>query len=431
MLAALEAGPAAEELRGLVQAAPRGLPIVVLLQRADPDGVVALFRSGAADVVVGIGDPGELCARLEARVRDSGDAAHARRVSVQTSRLFDSFQEVALGVRPEEVLHTLVLRLGESLDLALCACVLWSVGQRQARVIARTDKPKQRDEAVDPAAYPEVLEAVRREETVLIADATRDPLFAGVAGGQARGALAQVRGALAVPLLRQGRAIGAVALRSRRGDALGSEEIVLIERLVQGTARLLESLDRRSAIDRRHTVTDLRDPLTGCASLDSLDRRVKEEVDRARRYGLSFSLVLLDVEGLERLNQRFGTEVGDRALADLGALLQREIRGPDFVARYGGDEFALILPETMLDGARRSVHRVRARVNDHLFADLGPEEPVLLSAGIVTFPHPAAVHAEDLFALAERALEQAKAQGGERIGVAGTGVDGKALRTGE
>jgi diguanylate cyclase (GGDEF)-like protein len=154
------------------------------------------------------------------------------------------------------------------------------------------------------------------------------------------------------------------------------------ERLVQGTCRVLESLERRAAITRRQTSGDLTDPLTGCASLDALDRRLTEEFERARRYGLSFSVVLLDIEGLAQVNERYGMEAGDRTLADLGAILQREIRGPDFVARYGGDEFALVLPETSLEGARRSIDRVRNRIAQHAFMGLlADDRPALRRCG--------------------------------------------------
>jgi diguanylate cyclase (GGDEF)-like protein len=148
---------------------------------------------------------------------------------------------------------------------------------------------------------------------------------------------------------------------------------------------VLESLERRAAISRRQTTGDLTDPLTGCASLDALDRRLTEEFERARRYGLSFSVVLLDVEGLALVNERYGMEAGDRTLADLGAILQREIRGPDFVARYGGDEFALVLPETTLEGARRSIDRVRNRIATHAFMGLLADDRPILSAGVVTY----------------------------------------------
>jgi PleD family two-component response regulator len=76
-----------------------------------------------------------------------------------------------------------------------------------------------------------------------------------------------------------------------------------------------------------------------------------------------------------------------------------------------------VLPETNIEGARRSIARVRSRIAQHPFVGLLPDERPVLTAGVVTYPHPAAVHTEDLLALAETALLRAKAGAGERIGV--------------
>ena len=107
-----------------------------------------------------------------------------------------------------------------------------------------------------------------------------------------------------------------------------------------------------------------------------------------------------------------GTEPGADPAIDR---LQRFLRLPDYVSRYGGGEYAIVLPETGADGARRSVARVREQLSQ------GKQGSVIappLSAGIVTYPHPAVTQADDLFALVEAALARGKAQSGERVGVA-------------
>jgi diguanylate cyclase (GGDEF)-like protein len=151
---------------------------------------------------------------------------------------------------------------------------------------------------------------------------------------------------------------------------------------------------------------------------DALDRRVQEEFERARRYSLSFSLILLGVDELVELGERLGSETAERRRCEVGAVLRRELRMPDFVVPYGSDEFAIVLPETDQTGARQSVTRIRQRLAAVPFEGDPREERPRFSAGIVTYPHPAAVQTEDLFDLAEAALMRGKAQSGERIGVA-------------
>jgi diguanylate cyclase (GGDEF)-like protein len=151
---------------------------------------------------------------------------------------------------------------------------------------------------------------------------------------------------------------------------------------------------------------------------DALDRRVQEEFERARRYSLSFSLVLLGMDELAGLSERLGAEVADRRRREVSGVLRRELRLPDFVVPYGVDEFAIVLPETDQNGARQSVTRIRDRLAAVPFEGDPREERPRFSAGIVTYPHPAAVQTDDLFALVEAALVRGKAQSGERIGVA-------------
>lgn len=154
------------------------------------------------------------------------------------------------------------------------------------------------------------------------------------------------------------------------------------------------------------------------AALAALDRRMREEFERARRYSLSFSLILLGVDELRGVRERLGSEAADKLKADVASVLRRELRLPDFVIAYGSNDFALVLPETGQTGARQSVMRVRERLA------VVPQEgdPRLehprFSAGIATYPHPAVSQTEELYAMAEAALMRGKAQSGERIGVA-------------
>jgi diguanylate cyclase (GGDEF)-like protein len=123
------------------------------------------------------------------------------------------------------------------------------------------------------------------------------------------------------------------------------------------------------------------DPLTGLANYRRLISVLEAELDRSRRTLRPFSIVLLDMDGLKTINDRYGHLTGSRALVRLGKILRNHSRAIDTAARYGGDEFAVVLPEAGKDIASRVVSRIRER----LAAE--PEQPALsVSAGVAAFP---------------------------------------------
>lgn len=409
-----------EEMGRLTTKHWHGVPSMVLLTSGDADTPAKVLSLGASDVMLGSLHLPEIIARAQARIRGRIDLVGIRQSSEHQELLFDIFQEAAGALRPDEIVQILVRRVGEALGLARCSFVLTPAGEQIGRVLAVYENPTVRDLQVDLTRYPEILEAVRTEKPVFVADIHEHPLFEGLRQRWSDQHLQiDVRSVIALPVNLRGRTSGVFLLRSGANDeVLSAHQMEFAQTLARAASRLLESEERRAGIYRRQMQAGATDPLTGCGSLDALDHRIREEFERARRYALSFSLILLDVDELRTLNERFGTNTGDRVLVELGGILQRELRAPDFVSRYGGDEFALILPETDLDGARRSVGRVRTRVSAHPFPDLAPNERPRLSAGIVSFPHPSALQTEDLFALVEAALLRGKAQKEERIGTA-------------
>jgi diguanylate cyclase (GGDEF)-like protein len=151
---------------------------------------------------------------------------------------------------------------------------------------------------------------------------------------------------------------------------------------------------------------------------EMLEQRVQEEFERARRYSLSFSLILLGIDELQGSDERMGTEAASQLRCEVTRTLRLGLRVPDLVVPYGPDEFAIVLPETGQAGARQSVLRARERLTSLPLEGDPRLEPTRFSAGIVTYPHPAALEPEDLFAMAEAALMRGRAQAIERIGVA-------------
>jgi two-component system cell cycle response regulator len=394
------------------------LPVIALTS----DGADAprdVILAGADDAMRAPADVGELRARVERLLTRREELRDLRAALRSRDLLFDIFQEVAASLRAEEIFQTLVQRVGQALALSHCSFVLTSPGADHGRVVAVYENPSVRDMRVELSRYPEIQEALRTEQPVVIPDVREHPLFASLrTKWDSQAGDVNIRSAVALPVFVQGTPAGVFFLRTRDGDPdLTNRDIALAETIAKAAAKVLENEERRAAIFRRQLNAGALDLLTGCASLDALDRRLRDEYERARRYRLRFCLVLLDVDEFRNTNDRLGAQSGDRILADLGQLLQRELRSPDFVARYGGDEFALVLPETDARGARNFVQRLSAVVAKHAFPDLGGNHPSF-SAGVVPFPHPEALRPEDLLALADAALARAKASTDDRIAVA-------------
>ncbi len=147
------------------------------------------------------------------------------------------------------------------------------------------------------------------------------------------------------------------------------------------------------------------DSLTGLANYRRLIAVIESELDRSRRTRRPFSVVLLDMDGLKTINDKYGHLVGSRALVRLAKILRNHSRAIDTPARYGGDEFALVLPEAQKDIATRVASRIRER----LAAE--PEDPGLsVSAGIAAFPEDGDTP-EKLLGAADRMLYRMKHRG--------------------
>ena len=388
------------------------VPLVAVLGSPDREGPARALSLGADDALASPVHLPELCARVEARARRRpGRAGGNGRVQ---ELLLDLLQ-YARTDRSADVLEALAERLGRALPRWEAAFVLVDEGEPIGRVVAGTTGAASRDVRLDVERYPELAEVLRTARPVIVVDVQTDPLFeAARRRWSYERTEPAVRGVAAFPMATD-RVLGVLLLRTREpGARLAATEEMFALQVARAAARVVAA-DLRAPPTNGERVAD---PLTGLPTTGALDHRIAEEAQRARRYSLSFSLVLLDVDEQNALNTRLGRTAGDRLLAGLGRMLQGEVRASDFVARYGGDEFALVLAETGAYGARELVHRLRGKLAVESFAGLPPGERPRVSAGIVAFPHPAVEETSDLLVLLEAALRRGKGQAEERIGVA-------------
>lgn len=195
------------------------------------------------------------------------------------------------------------------------------------------------------------------------------------------------------------RGFGAHLRESDRALALAVARISRIA-LEVGQAALLSY--EESAVASLKALA-LSDSLTNLANRRYFDERFGEELLRAQRLGHSLALVLVDVDGLKGINDTFGHSMGDQLLNAMATILRTHTRGIDLVARIGGDEFALLLPETDQQGAARLLQRLSLEAEGRLISG----QPVRFSAGIAVYPGDGAT-AHDLTRHADAALYRAK-----------------------
>jgi len=165
--------------------------------------------------------------------------------------------------------------------------------------------------------------------------------------------------------------------------------------------------------------------LSGTDELTQMNNRRRfmehfsNEFARAHRYKHSLSFVMLDVDYFKQINDRYGHLVGDRVLIEVAGVMKTSMRAADIIGRYGGEEFALLLPETNLQGALPYAERIRKEIELHNFPLEGSGTLKLtVSGGIGAFPETAAETVDELLRKADEALYRAKGNGRNRIEIA-------------
>ncbi len=183
--------------------------------------------------------------------------------------------------------------------------------------------------------------------------------------------------------------------------------------------RLQEALEEREKelleVNERLTYMSQTDALTGLDNRRHLNERIDEMFSHAKRLNEPFSLVMCDLDKFKSVNDTYGHQAGDEVLKQLSAILKDEAREIDRVGRYGGEEFMLLLPGTVLDAAVTFAERVRKRIEGNTFTFPGGTLTRTSSFGVAGWPHPKIEQCDDLVRTADDALYVAKETGRNKV----------------
>ena len=169
-------------------------------------------------------------------------------------------------------------------------------------------------------------------------------------------------------------------------------------------------------VERKMTEIAQTDPLTGLLNRRRMEERLEEESIRHRTRGTNFSVIIADVDRFKAINDEHGHDVGDRVLSGVAAVFSSSLRGNDAVARWGGEEFLLLLPGTDLPAAEEVALRLRAASEQRLAEVGGLSSALTLTFGVASFAPSHSISA--CLKAADEALYQGKAAGRNRVVVA-------------
>ena len=328
--------------------------------------------------------------------------ARSQALAGELRLLLDVSSQLAASLDLREVANLLARHLATVMEVEECAISWWD--RDHERVASLGYFPILPVEELEPyfdiGAFPPTRQVLEEQVTMAIdaTDPLADPAEAALLVRLGHRALVML------PLVAKGRSIGLVELMSKSPIELSAERLSLA-RTVANEASI--ALENARLYEEARALAD-RDPLTGFYNHRYLHERFGQEAVRARRARRPLSLLMLDLDDFKLVNDTFGHVLGDEVLRWTADLIRRTLRVSDIPARYGGDEFAILLPDSGREDAALTAERLVAAFADSTFTTGSRlAVPIGISIGSATFPIDGRTAAE-LIAIADAGLYRMK-----------------------
>ena len=225
---------------------------------------------------------------------------------------------------------------------------------------------------------------------------------------------------LCIPILAQGEALGILHIQATEADPTIGEATMSFKTTFAAQVGLsVANIRLRDALRAQST----KDPLTGLYNRRYLEEMLSREIRRAIRSEQHLGILMIDIDYFKKFNDTYGHEAGDAVLRETGSFLVRSIRAEDFVCRYGGEEFVVVLPTADLGAAQARAERLRAKLHDLVVMHQGRSVgSITASFGVATLPEHGMTD-KDLLQSADAALYRAKREGRDRVALAQPSLD--------
>ena len=343
-----------------------------------------------------------ICLNVTRRRRTAGGEGTTRANQI----LYRMTREAARATTTEAVADTVLRHAASAVQARMGALAVKMPGADDAAIVATFGYSRRLVEHVRIEPGAGVIGTVMASRRPMRVDHTRRT--------SSRRLRYRTNSFVAVPILSGGEAVGALCVTDRvRDEAFTADDVNVLRRFA-ATAALAIERQRAIASAEKFAHAAAVDPITGVFNRRHLHVRLDEELQRSRRHNIPVAVLVLDIDDFKTINDSYGHLVGDLVLRDVAEILRRSVRVFDICARFGGDEFVIVMPGSAPAGAARIAERIR-----ELIAAYAPGDRRLarlsLTASIglaMSFPESTAAEVLDR---ADRALYTAKNQGKNRV----------------
>ncbi len=314
-------------------------------------------------------------------------------------------REIASSLDLDRVFETIHAQCARLVDASSFSICLYNHEKAEIHYAYRVRDGQRREPLVEPLGRDAVSWVIKSTRPVHVRDLLsrrEEPLMdlSDMDSG--------LRSLLAIPLIRLDNEVtGVLSVASPRPNAYTDRHEETLAAIGQTAAVAIENA--------RYYEMATVDQLTKLYLRDYFYQRIEEELNRARRYGHAFSVLMLDIDSFKDLNDEHGHLAGDRFLQRVGEVIKGNLRSHDIPCRYGGEEFAVLLPETEPTESIVIAERIRRTVSDIRIREGRRLVGTTISIGISSYPKSARRSAQDLLRKADGALYQAKREGKDKV----------------
>lgn len=312
-----------------------------------------------------------------------------------------------------ELLYQVAREAADRMEVFRCSIIFMDDKKEVGYVVATHEAPETKQIPLDLKKHPEIVYAGQAGDWVFIPDVFAHPMLAPF---QETLKKVPIHSIAVFPLILQEKILGNLFLRISAQRAFTQRELQFSSWITNfATRAILNAHHYETLLKEKNHLEKLAtfDFLTETHNHRYFNARLEEEFNRATRYNLSLSCILLDVDDFKWINDTFGHRQGDTILKEVASVIKGTIRKSDFLARYGGDEFVIILPQTDLAGAFQEGERIREAVRKHYYTDFQTKK-ITISLGVAAFPEKTILTSDDFIRAADTALYQAKKNGEDR-----------------